>query len=328
MRRREFITLLGGAAAWPLAARAQQRMPVLGWLNPVSALGIAMELAAFKRGLQETGYVEGRNLAIEYRWAGGHFDRLPALAADLVSRKVAVVAATGGATSALAVKALTSTIPIVFTAGADPVAAGLVTSLARPGGNLTGTAALTLELASKKLELLHEALPGTSAIAALVNHGTTVDRFAESQISDLQKAAGILGLQLSILRANTDQEIDSAFATVPQLRVGGLVIASNATFLDRSERLAALSLRHAVPAISYVRSFAAAGGFMSYGAPIADNYHLAGVYVGRILNGEKPGDLPVQQSTKFNLVINLKTAKALGITVPITLLGRADEVIE
>jgi putative ABC transport system substrate-binding protein len=326
MKRREFIALLGGAAGtWPLAARAQQKLPVIGWLSSTSAQGHAAELVAFKRGLEEAGYVEGGNVAIEYRWAENHSDRLSALASDLIDRKVSVIAATGGVPSALAVKPLTSTIPIVFESAADPVAIGLVASLARPGGNLTGAAFLAVELAPKNLELLHEVLPGTSTIAALINPTLAI---AESQVRELQQAARTLGLQLPILRASTDREVESAFEALVRQRAGGLVIGPSPFFTDRNEQLAALALRHAVPTIYSRRDFAAAGGLMSYGASLTDAYRLVGVYVGRILNGEKPADLPVQQATKVELTINLKTAKTLGLTVPTALLTRADEVIE
>jgi putative tryptophan/tyrosine transport system substrate-binding protein len=324
MRRRQFITLLGGAAAtWPLAARAQQPLPVIGWLNPGSAKGHAAESMAFKRGLEDAGYSEGRNVAIEYRWAGGDYDRLPALAADLVDRKVTVIVATGG-DSPLAARALNTTIPIVFSTGADPVARGLVASLAHPGGNATGATIISVELAPKRLELLHQVLPGTTTTAALINPATGI---TGSQTTDLQRAARTLGLQLEILHAGSDQEIESAFEAMVRLRVGGLVIGTDAFFTDRSQQIAALSLRYAVPTV-YQDDFAAAGGLMSYGASLTDAFRLVGVYTGRILRGEKPADLPVQQSTKVELVINLKTARALGLSVPLELLGRADEVIE
>jgi putative tryptophan/tyrosine transport system substrate-binding protein len=325
MTRREFIAGLGGAAAaWPLTARAQQKLPVIGWLNGASAQGHAGQLAALRRGLEKGGYVEGRNLAIEYRWADGHYDRLPQLAADLIDRKAAVIVANGN--GALAAKALTSTIPIVFALGADPVAFGLVPSLARPGGNLTGAGFLAVELGPKKLELLREVLPGTSTIAALINPR---GKSAESQAKGLQQAAPTLGVQqLQILHASTDQEIESAFETLVQLRASGLVVGADPFFGGRTEQLAALSLRYAVPTITTNRDFAAAGGLMSYGASGTDGHELAGVYTGRILNGERPADLPVQLSSKVELVINTKTAKALGIKLPDSLLARADEVIE
>ena len=318
LQRREFLALAGNVAAWPLAARAQQKLPVIGWFNTHLAQAHGSELAAFRRGLAENGYVEGQNVTIEYRWADDHYDRLPTLAADLVDRKVAVIAACTPP-SALAAKAVTTTIPIVFANGADPVASGLVASLARPGGNLTGGTILTVELAPKRLELLHDTVPRRSTIAALINPGED-----ESETKELQEAARTLGVQLQILHASTDQEIESTFETVVRLRAGGLVIGDG----FGGDKVAALALHHAVPAIYPGRSFPAAGGLMSYGASVTDAFRLAGVYTARVLNGEKPADLPVQRSTKVELTINMKTAKALGITFPLTLLGRADEVIE
>jgi ABC-type uncharacterized transport system substrate-binding protein len=321
--RREFITLLGGAAlAWPLAARAQQQMPVIGFLNTRAPGEDPHLLAAFHQGLKETGWVEGRNVMIEYRWAEGHNDRLPALAADLVSRQVTVIAANSQAT--VAAKAATTIIPIAFTTGADPVQIGFVASLNRPGGNLTGVTSLDVELNGKRLELLHEMIPTASTLAALVN-----PTFPGSDIisKNLQAAASTLGLQLQILHASTQRDINAIFATLSRLQVGGLVIGNDPFFNSWNEQLAALTLRNGMPAI-FQFTFAAAGGLMSYGSRVTDVYRLLGIYAGRILKGEKPADLPVQQSTKVELIINLKTAKALGITVPISLLGRADEVIE
>jgi putative ABC transport system substrate-binding protein len=325
MRRRDFIAGLGGAAAWPVLAWAQQQpLPVIGFLNSGSPDGYAVLKGAFLRGLKDTGYVESQNVAIEYRWAEGQYDRLPAQAADLLGRRVAVIAATS-TPAVLAASAATKTIPIVFTSGDDPVRLGLVSSLARPGGNVTGAVHLEVELTPKRLELLHELAPAAKVIAILVN---PTNRNAESQSRDLQMAARTLGLQAHVLHARSERDFDSVFAGLLQLKAGALAIGSDPVFTNRSEQLAALSLRHSVPAVYEYREFVAAGGLMSYGGSIADSYRLAGVYTGRILKGEKPADLPVQQSTKIELVVNLKTAKTIGITVPQTLLARADEVIE
>jgi putative ABC transport system substrate-binding protein len=325
MRRREFITLLGGAAAWPLAAHGQQpSLPVIGFLHPASPETAASDVAAFRRGLGETGYVEGRNVAIEYRWAEGRNDRLPGLAADLVGRRAAVIAAIS-TPPALAAKAATSTIPIIFTTAADPVEARLVTSLNRPGGNLTGVTTLNLELGPKRLELLREMIPAATIIALLVNPTNLI---AETQSRDLRAAARSLGLRFHVLHASTEREFDTVFATLVQLRADALIIGTDVLFINRTEQLAALTVRCRVPTISQYREFAAAGGLMSYGGNLTDLYRTVAVYTGRILKGEKTADLPVQQFVKVELVINLKTAKALGLTVPLPLLGRADEVIE
>jgi putative tryptophan/tyrosine transport system substrate-binding protein len=328
MRRRAFITLLGGVVTapsilLPRAVHAQQsKIPVIGFLENASPDENPDRMAAFQDGLRETGYVEGRNVLIEKRWADGRYDRLPSLAADLVRRQVSVIA-TGGAAVAAA-KAATTTIPIVFLLSIDPVAAGLVASLSRPGGNLTGVSTLGVDVGPKRLELLHELVPRAASLAVLVN---PTNPFVEPLSKDLQAAARGLGLQLDILNASTDSDFDAAFASMARLRVGGLVITPEGIFISRRQQLAALSLRHAVPTIFQYRDFAAAGGLMSYGGDTKE-FRLVGVYVGRILNGEKPADLPVQQSTKIELIINLKTAKALGLSVPLALLGRADEVIE
>jgi putative ABC transport system substrate-binding protein len=327
MRRRDFIAGLGGAAAtWTLSARAQQpAMPVVGFLGSESPDLWTARVRAFRQGLSETGYVEGRNVAIEYRWADGQNERLPELAADLVRRRVTVIAAPGSLPSALAVKAATITIPIVFTIGIDPVEVGLVSSLNRPGGNLTGVASLNAEVGPKRLELIHELVPTATTIALLVN---PTNPNAENQTTDMQAATRTLGLELHILHASNERDFDAVFTSLVQLRAGALVIGADPFFSGRIERLAALTVRHAVPAIYEYREFAAAGGLLGYGGSNTDSFRLAGGYTGRILKGEKPADLPVQQATKVELVINLKTAKALGLTVPLALLNRADEIIE
>jgi putative tryptophan/tyrosine transport system substrate-binding protein len=326
VKRREFITLLGGAAAWPLPARAQQQsLPVVGLLGATTAQGYAAQLAAFRRGLNEAGFVEGRDVAIEYRWAEDQYDRLPALAADLVRRQVAVIATIGGNAAAVAAKAATSTIPVVFHGSVDPVEAGFVASLNRPGGNLTGVVTLNVDTGQKRLELIHELVPTASTIGLLLNPTNAV---AETQSKDLLAAARTLGLKLHVLHASTEREFETAFAALMQSRVGGLVIGTDGFLVSRSEQLAALTVRHAMPAIFQYRAFVEAGGLMSYGGSVTDSYRLSGLYTGRILKGEKPADLPVQQATKVELIINLKTARALGLTIPLPLLGRADEVIE
>jgi putative tryptophan/tyrosine transport system substrate-binding protein len=326
MRRREFIAMAGAAAtAWPLAARAQQPMPVIGFLGPGSAESDAYRVTAFQQGLKESGYIEGQNLAIEYRWAEGRYDRLPALAADLVHRQVAVIAATS-TPAALAAKAATTTVPIVFELASDPVKLGLVAGLSRPGGNVTGVTQQAEEIAPKRLELLHELLPTAKVIALLVNPADAI--LAEPQTREALSAASTLGLELHVLNASTERDFDAVFAKLRELRAGGLAIGGDAFFTSHVQQLAALALRDAVPAVYQWRAFVAAGGLMSYGSSITETHRLVGIYAGRILKGDKPADLPVQQATKVELYINLKTAKALGITFPLTLLGRADEVIE
>jgi putative ABC transport system substrate-binding protein len=324
--RREFITLLGGAAAWPLTAHTQQpKVPVIGVLNTGSPGGSGEPfMAAFRQGLSEAGYAEGQNLAIEYRWAEGHYDRLPALAADLVGRKVDLIMA-NSPPSALAAKSATSTIPIVFRGGADTVGDGLVASLARPGGNLTGVSFLVDELTGKRLELLSELVPRAGVIALLVNPNNAS---AERVIRDVQESARTKGLQLHVLKAGSESEIDTAFASLVQLHAGALVVGGDPFLSSRREQLVALASRRAVPSIYALREFAALGGLISYGANLTLAFRLVGDYAGKVLKGAKPADLPVQQPTKFELVINLKTAKALGLEVMPTLLARADEVIE
>jgi putative ABC transport system substrate-binding protein len=330
MRRRHVLTLLAGAAASPLlapaAARAQQSaMPLIGFLSSASPDRDAGRLRGFRQGLTETGFVEGRNVAIEYRWAEEQNDRLPALAGDLVRRQVAVIATAGQVIGVFAAKAATTTIPIIFLTGADPVALGLVASLNRPGGNLTGVTTLGVELEPKRLELLHGLVPTAKTIGVLVN---PTNPNAGIQSPDLQAAARTLGLELEVLHASSDREIDTAFAKLVELKAGGLVIATDGLFISRGEHLGGLAVRHAVPAIFQFRAFAAAGGLLSYGGSLPEMYRQSGIYAGRILKGEKPRDLPVQQVTRVELIVNLKSAKALGLTVPLSLLGRADEVIE
>ena len=327
MRRREFITLIGGAAAaWPLAAQAQQpAMPVVGFLNGASPGPWANLVAAFRNGLKESGYVEGQSVAIEYRWAEGKYDKLPELAADLVHRGVSVIAATGGSVSVLAAKAVTMTIPIVFSIGIDPVRRGLVASLNRPGGNLTGVMLLNPELGGKQLGLLRETVPTATLIAVLLNPNSPV---AEYELNYIQQAARYIKQEIHILHAQDEREIDAAFATMIQLGAGALLVGADPFFNSRRDQLVALAARHRIPAIYEEREYAAAGGLMSYGTSFAEAYRQVGLYTGRILKGEKPADLPVVQSSKFEFVINLKTAKALGLDVPLQLQQRADEVIE
>ena len=327
MKRREFITLLSGAAArWSIPARAQQHrpMPVIGYLS-IGSPPDAFASAALRQGLRETNFIEGETVAFEYRFADGQYDRLPAMATDLVRRQVAVIVAVGGTPPALAAKAATATIPIVFFLGVDPVQFGLVASLNRPGGNITGVAALQSVLAAKRLELLREFLPKAANVALLVN---PANPYTESETKAVEDGARPLGLQLHVLRANTPSDLDTAFATLIERRADALVVSTDQFLTNHAEQIIALAARHAVPAIYGWRQIAAAGGLMSYASDQADGYRLAGLYAGRILKGTKPADLPVQQPTTYQLMINLKTAKALGLEVPPTLLARADEVIE
>lgn len=327
MRRREFIKVIAGsAAAWPFAARAQQpTMPVVGFLNAASAEGYTKFVGEFRRGLNSMGFVEGQNVVVEYRWAEGHYDRLPDLAADLIRRQVAVIAATS-TPAALAAKKATATIPVVFTTGGDPVEIGLVTNIARPGGNVTGATQITMELGQKRLELLHQLIPKATVLAIAVNPNNRA--VAEVQIRDAQDGMRALGLKLEIVQARNEEEFDKVIAGLPQ-RAGGLVIAGgDSFFLSESAKLAEITVRHKVPAIFHGREFAAAGGLLSYGASVVASYLLAGVYTGRILRGERPGDLPVQRSSKLEIYINLNTAKALGVTIPQGLMIAADEVFE
>jgi putative ABC transport system substrate-binding protein len=327
MRRREFITLLGGATVgWPLAARAQQpAIPVIGFLNPGSPTEWSHLVAAFKDGLANAGYVEGRNVAIEYRWGGDHYDGLPEMAADLVRRRVALIVTAGGPGTALAAKAATSSIPIVFVSGTDPVDTGLVSNLRRPDANLTGAHVLTTLLSAKRQELLHELVPSAAAVAMLANPSNAQTRF---ELSEVQVAADKIGQRVRILTASTDSEVDAAFATIVEQRIGGLLVQGDVFFTSRRDQLVLLTTRHAIPTIFAWREFVTAGGLMSYGASLRAGYRLAGTYAARILKGEKPADLPVQQAATVEFVINLKAAKALGLTFPLALLTRADEVIE
>ena len=327
MKRRAFITLLGGAATWPLAARAQQpAMPVIGLLHLTSLEAFFDRLRGFRQGLKDIGYVEGENVAIEYRWAEGQYDRLPELAAELVRRRVAVIAATGGPPAAFAAKAATTTVPIVFLVGDDPVKLGLVASLARPGGNVTGINFFAVELAAKRLELLRQLVPGVIRIAVLVNPASA--EVTESTLRNVETAARAIGSQIQVFNVTSSREIDTAFATLVREQVDAVFVSPGTFFADRRVQLVLLATRHTIPTIYPFRDFAEAGGLMSYGASLTDAYRQVGVYVGRILKGAKPADLPVAQSTKFELVINAQAARVLGLTVPPSLLARADEVIE
>jgi putative ABC transport system substrate-binding protein len=328
MRRRQFITFAGAAvAAWPLSSRGQQAsMPVIGYLGSGTPNAWADRLQAFRSGLSEAGFDEGRNVAIEYRWAEGKFDRLPELVADLVHRRVAVLVTPGSALAARAAKAATTTIPIVFETGADPISFGLVPSMNRPGGNITGVTALSFQLGPKRLEILHEALPAANPIGVLVD--PAAGDIAERQTNDIQAAAHSLGLDLLMLDTRNDEELDTAFSALAEKHVGGLVVLADPYVNSRMDQIAALALRYAVPTIFQTPQFTTAGGLMSYGSNIVETHRIAGIYTGRILKGEKPADLPIVQATKVELVINMKTAKALGLTIPLSLLGRADEVIE
>jgi putative ABC transport system substrate-binding protein len=326
MRRRDFITLVGvGVTSWPLAAQAQQpAVPVVGFLCPSSPEGYAIQASGFRRGLTEAGYNEGQNVAIEYRWADGHYDRLPEMASDLVRRNVAVIAA-AAIPAAVAAKQVTNTVPIVFEVGADPVRFGLVASLSRPGGNVTGISNLSNQLVVKRIELMHQLLPSAGTLAVVLNPENPTFQIL---IDEARAAQNPLDVNIQFLQARTIGEIDAAFAKAVELRAGGLVIAADAYFVSKPKEIAALAKRYNIPTSHEVREFAVAGGLISYGADLGDAYRLAGVYAARILKGEKPAELPVQQSTKVQMTINLKSAKALGLTVPLPLLGRADEVIE
>jgi putative ABC transport system substrate-binding protein len=330
VRRRDFFSLLGGAAAaplWPLTVRAQQAaMPVIGYLHSASPGPFAHLVAAFREGLKQSGFVEGRNVAIEYRFAEGQYDRLPALAADLVRRQVNVIVAAAGGPPILAAKAATKTIPIVFSLGVDPVRMGLVASLNRPGGNITGVVVLAPQMEGKRLGLLREIVPKAPLVAVLLNPKNTAN--FDIQVSEVREAAHATGQRIQILSANTDQEIDAAFASLADLRAGALLVGADPSFNNRRDRIVALAARYAIPAIYEQREFAVAGGLMSYGTSLTDGYHQVGIYTARVLRGEKPADLPVIQSTKFEFVINLKTAKALGLDVPPELSARANEIIE
>jgi len=324
--RRELLVALGGAAAWPLSAHTQQpTIPVIGFLNAASAAEWTRFLTAFRVGLRESGFAEGQNVAIEFRWAEGRYDRLPELVADLVNRRVAVLVATGGTTSAVAAKAATTTIPTVFSTGGDPVKEGPVASISRPGGNRTGVSLLTTALAPKRLEILREVVPKASVIGVLLNPNSAG---AQPQLEDVEKAAWAIDQQVSILHASGERDFETAFATMVQMRISALIVGADPFFSSRRDQLVALAARDRIPAIYEWREFAEAGGLMSYGSDLADGYRQVGLYAGRILKGEKPADLPVVQSTKVEFVINLKTARSLGLTFSLPLIGRADEVIE
>jgi putative ABC transport system substrate-binding protein len=325
LKRRDFITLLGGAVTWPLMARAQRPMPVVGFLNGASPTELASRVAAFRDGLKEKGYVEGQSVAIEYRWGLGQYERLPGMAADLARHRVAVIAATGGVPSVRAAKAATSEIPIVFTMGGDPVAFGLVDSLNRPGSNVTGITLISGEIVSKRIALLRDLLPGARTLSVLMNSTTPA---SEAEAAVAERAAQTIGWQVKVLKVDKGSDFDAAFRPLARERVDALVVATDPIFESQRDRIVALAAQYAVPAIYALREYAVAGGLMSYGASISDVYRQAGVYTGRILKGEKAADLPVMQASKFELLINLKTAKTLGITVPPALLALADEVIE
>jgi putative tryptophan/tyrosine transport system substrate-binding protein len=326
MKRREFMTLLGGAiAGWPIAVRAQQTKPVIGLLSSGAPDALAPFMAAFRQGLNEAGYVEGQNVAIEHRSLEGQYDRMPAIAADFVQRRVTVIVTLGGTPAAQAAKAATSTIPIVFAIGTDPVAAGLVASFNRPGGNLTGLAVLTVGLAGKRLELLRDLLPEIRTVALLTNRSSPA---SNPLISEMQTAATALGVQVLAIDAQTESDLNAAFENFASLRADALVIGGDQFHLSRRDQIVALAARHKIPTAYAIRDYVNVGGLMSYGASITDAYRQVGIYAGRILKGEKPADLPVKQPTKFELVLNLKTAKALGVTVPSSILTRADEIVE
>jgi putative ABC transport system substrate-binding protein len=326
VKRREFIALLGGAAAWPLAARAQQpAMPVIGFMHAAMPSSHAHVVSAFRQGLKQSGYVEGQNVAIEYRWAQNQNDRLPELATDLVRRQVAVIVSGGGSPSALAAKAATSTIPIVLVFGADPVKVGLVVSLGRPGGNITGVTFITSELMAKRLDLLRELVPQANTVAYLADLRSVV---SQGMLRDMQSAASALKRKLAVMDARSEHDFDPAFAAFVERRASALVVGASPLFDSHRDKLVALAARHKLPAIYQAREYALDGGLMSYGASYADAFRLGGLYVGHILKGAKPAELPVEQSSRVELVINLKTAKALGLEVPLSLLIRADELIE